>query len=267
MEPERSRVRPRKSLGQHFLHDPGALARIVATAELSPSDNVLEIGPGTGNLTRLLAEQAGRVVAVELDVSLITRLQATFQESPHVKIVQGDILKLDPASLMEGSEYKIVANLPYYITSAILRHFLGARCPPNILVLTVQHEVAQRMVACPPQMSLLAVSVQFYSVPRLIGTIAAGAFYPPPKVTSAIVRLDRRPEPAVAVHTESFFQVAAAGFSQRRKQLHNSLAAGFHLPKAIVADALHAAGIDPKRRAETLTLEDWGRLAQSLPQR
>jgi 16S rRNA (adenine1518-N6/adenine1519-N6)-dimethyltransferase len=267
-------LRPRKSLGQHFLADEVHLRRIVAAADLSKADAVLEIGPGPGNLTRLLAEKAGCVIAVELDDNLIPLLRQTFADAPHVHIVHGDILQLEPAYLLRQCKpsempipYKVVANLPYYITSAVIRHLLEGRHPPSLLVLTVQREVAQRIVARPPEMSLLAVSVQYYAEPRLIARIPPGAFTPPPKVESAIVRLDRRPHPAVAVAPEDFFRVVSAGFGQRRKQLRNSLAAGLGLPSEVATSALEAAHIQPARRAETLTLEEWGALCRALSKR
>ena len=165
-----------------------------------------------------------------------------------------------------ASAYKVIANLPYYITAAAIRHLLEAQPPPAVLVLTVQREVAERMVARPPEMSLLALGVQFYCTGRIAGRIPAGAFYPVPKVESAVVRLDRRPEPAVpGVAAEQFFRVARAGFSQPRKQLRNSLAAGLKLAPVQVETWLSSVGIDPRRRAETLTIEEWGVLASANP--
>ncbi|GAB4566373.1 MAG: 16S rRNA (adenine(1518)-N(6)/adenine(1519)-N(6)) -dimethyltransferase RsmA [Anaerolineae bacterium] len=263
-------LRPRKGLGQNFLVDPVHLERIVQAAELTSGDIVLEIGPGPGGLTVLLARQAGRVVAVELDERMIQVLRDALAGMPNVRIVQGDILELDPAMLVaaEGQptpEYKVVANLPYYITSAAIRHLLEASHPPSLLVLTVQREVAQRIVAQPPQMSLLAVSVQLYAEAEIVDRIPAGAFYPPPKVESAVVRLRRRLEPAVPVDDrEHFFDVVRAGFGQRRKQLRNALAAGLNLPTAVVTQAMSKAGIDPRRRAETMTLAEWARLASVI---
>ncbi len=278
-------IRPRKGLGQNFLVDPGYQARIVAAAELSRADAVLEIGPGPGVLTELLAEQAGRVVAVELDDRLIPFLRARFAERLHVTIVHGDILELDPGELMRGSAgtapgadgeaeastaagaYKVVANLPYYITGAVMPHLLEARPAPVLTVVTVQREVAERMAARPPDMSLLALGVQLYTMPQIVARIPAGAFYPAPQVDSAVVRLARRAEPAVAdVAPPQFFRVAKAGFSQKRKQLRNALAGGLHVPPAQAAAWLAAAGIDPQRRAETLSLEEWGALARVVPQ-
>jgi 16S rRNA (adenine1518-N6/adenine1519-N6)-dimethyltransferase len=251
-------LRPSKGLGQNFLTDRSALVRIVAAADLTPADTVLEVGPGLGQMTRLLAEQAGRVVAVELDRDLIPVLQQEMAACPNVQIVEGDILEVDPAALVGGGPYKVVANLPYYITSAALRHLLEACPPPTVLVVTVQQEVAERITAAPGDMSLLAVSVQFYGRPRRIARIPAGAFFPVPKVDSAIVRVDVYPErPFPVADTERFFAIVRAGFGQKRKQLKNSLAAGLHLTMPEVEAILQQAGIDPRRRAETLSLEEW----------
>jgi 16S rRNA (adenine1518-N6/adenine1519-N6)-dimethyltransferase len=275
-------IRPKKGLGQNFLVDSAHRARIVTAAELTRDDTVLEIGPGPGVLTELIAEQAGRVIAVELDDRLISLLCERFAGQPHVSIVHADILQVDVGVLMlearswkleagkqpaatnqlPVSSYKVIANLPYYLTSAVIRQLLESTPPPERLVLTVQREVAERMVALPPEMSLLALGVQFYCTGQIVEKIPAGAFYPVPKVESAVVRLDRRPEPAVAgMAAEAFFRVARAGFSQPRKQLRNSLAAGLRLAPTAVEAWLTAAGIDPQRRAETLTLSEWGALA------
>lgn len=264
-------VQPKQSLGQNFLLDQEHLARIAAAAELLPTDSVLEIGPGLGTLTKLLAAQAGRVIAVELDDRLIALLQEQFANQPQVQIVHGDILELAPDTVMQGSTpdglepYKVVANLPYYITSAVLRHLLEAAHQPTRIVVLVQKEVAERICAQPGDLSLLAVSVQYYAVPTLVHHVPARAFYPPPKVDSAVLRLDVRPAPAVAdISPALFFRVARAGFSQKRKQLANTLSGGLQLPKAGVIATLERLGIDPKRRAETLTLAEWGIICRNL---
>jgi len=259
-------LRPRQRLGQRFLDDEEVLARIVAAAEIAPTDTVLEVGPGLGSLTRALAARAGRVIAVELDAQLVAVLHQRLPDCPNVTIVQGDILQLAPAEVVGAhAPYLVVANLPYYITSPVLRHFLEATRRPERLVLTIQKEVAQRILATPGQMSLLAVSVQFYARPRLVGYVPAAAFYPRPKVDSAIVRLDVYHQPPVPVDDVSyFFRVVAAGFSQRRKQLKNALAHALGLPVATVIEALTAAGIAPQQRAESLALDDWARLAPRL---
>jgi len=264
----RFKLRARKSLGQNFLVDGAALDRIVAAADLTPADTVLEIGPGLGALTRRLAQAAGRVIAVEIDWNLIPLLRHTLAGSPNVELVHGDILKLDLSALVGESSYKVVANLPYYITAAVIRRLLEAPARPSLLILTVQLEVAQRLIAGPGDMSLLAVSVQFYGAPAIATRIKAGSFYPAPRVESAVVRIDVHPQPPVAVRdVDRFFAVVRAGFGQKRKQLHNALQIGLSLPAEVVEAALGKAGIDPRRRAETLALEEWAALAEALPGR
>ncbi len=287
-------LRPKQSLAQNFLVDEAHLAQIAAAATLDQADTVLEIGPGPGSLTAYLAAQAGRVVAVELDDRFIAPLQSHFADQPHVTIVHGDILDLEPGMLIgnvnqemgEGRHetgdlsgettgtqhapppYKVVANLPYYITSAVLRHLLEAASPPTVIVVLVQKEVAERICAEPGDLSILAISVQYYAKPTLVHHVPAAAFYPPPKVDSAVLRLDCYPTPAVPdVPTDQFFRVVRAGFSQKRKQLANTLSAGLHLAKADAIASLTAAHIDPKRRAETLTLAEWGILCKVLAEK
>ena len=261
-------LRPRKSLGQNFLIDPVALARIAAAASFTPTDTVLEVGAGTGALTRLLAAGAGRVIAVELDDRLVELLRDVVGEMAHVEIVQGDILSL-PALDLPHLGYKLVGNLPYYITSAILRRFLEGSPRPSLLVVTVQLEVAQRIVARPGDMSLLAMSVQFYGQPEIVARIPAGAFYPNPDVDSAVIRIDTRRSPVLnmgSVSEEAFFRVVRAGFGQKRKKLRNSLSAGLRLPTGEVEAHLEVAGIEPRRRPESLSLEEWAAIVRSIVQ-
>ncbi len=255
-------LRPDKSLGQNFLLDPHALHRVVAAANVQPGDTVLEIGPGLGSLTRFLAVAAAQVVAVELDGDLLAPLQEVLVPHPNVRVVRGDILDQDPNRLMPPGPYIVVANIPYYITSAIIRHLLESARPPQRLVLTVQDEVARRICAPAGDLSLLALSVQVYGAPSIPARIPAGAFYPPPKVDSAVVRVDCYPQPLVAPELlDRFFKLAKAGFSQKRKTLRNSLAGGMGWPKEKAEALLTAAEIDPMRRAETLTIQEWGKLA------
>ncbi len=283
----------KKSLGQNWLVDERYLTQMVAAAELTVADTVLEIGPGLGVLTRQLAAQAGHVIAVELDDRLIAPLRQQFAQQPQVTIVHGDILELDLATLMqrqgdketrrqgEGQtaaqvdarhpslithhSYKVVANLPYYITSAVLRHLLEAQQPPTRLVVMVQEEVAERICAKPGDLSLLAVSVQFYAQPQIVERVPATAFRPRPKVESAVLRLDCYAEPLLpGVDPALFFKLVRAGFSQKRKQLGNTLSAALALPKEAVRLLLHQAGIDAMRRAETLALAEWGRLCTTF---
>jgi 16S rRNA (adenine1518-N6/adenine1519-N6)-dimethyltransferase len=258
-------LRPDKSLGQNFLTDERAQGKIVTAAQLTPADVVLEVGPGLGHLTRLLARQAGRVVAVELDSRLAPILHDRLDGYENVELIQGDILKLSLDLFLSSPDYKVVANLPYYITSAVLQHFLEGEPPPSRMVVTVQQEVAQRIVARPGDMSLLAVSVQLYGRPQIVARIKAGAFYPRPEVDSAVVRVDRHPTLPVDVpDTAAFFAIVKAGFAQRRKQLRNSLADGLDRPQTEAVAALEAAGIDPRRRPETLSLQEWAALTRQL---
>ena len=260
-------LHPRKRLGQNFLTDPVALERIVMAADLSAGDVVLEVGAGVGTLTRPLARQAKRVIALELDDDLVEILREQTADLPNVEILHGDVLRFSPSGFSPRG-YKLVGNLPYYITSAVLRHFLEGEPRPRLMVVTVQREVAERIVARPGEMSLLAVSVQFYGQPRVVARIPAGAFYPPPKVDSAVVRIDvcDRPIPLLGKEVDevAFFRVVRAGFSQKRKTLRNSLSAGLGLSPAIVGESLERAGVDPRRRAETLGLREWARVVGNL---
>jgi 16S rRNA (adenine1518-N6/adenine1519-N6)-dimethyltransferase len=266
-------LKARKGLAQHFLIDKSVLKLIGATAGLAPDDVVVEIGPGLGVLTRELARQAGWVIAVEIDRKLAAILRQALAPIDNVSIVNDDILNIDPAILLQNLaeksfalndrpfKYKVVANLPYYITSPVLRHFLEATVKPEAMVVMVQEEVAEAIVAQPGQMSVLSVSIQFYGEPVIAGLVPARCFYPEPEVDSAILRINVYAHPPVAVDdTRGFFQLVRAGFSAARKQLINSLALGLSRPKAEVLPLLEASGIAPQRRAETLTLDEWARL-------
>jgi len=256
-------LHPSKGLGQNYLQDLTALQEIVASAQLTASDSVLEIGPGLGSLTRYLALQARFVTAVELDRQLLPVLHEVLAPFPNVHLIQGDILALSPGDLMEHAPYLVVANIPYYITSALIRHLLGSEPRPRRAVLTVQREVAERICALPGDLSLLALSVQVFGRPEITAHIPAEAFYPVPKVGSAVVRLEIHPQPVIpGPHLDRFFQLAKAGFSQKRKTLRNALSGGLRISTDQATAMLHAAGIDPKRRAETLNLEEWGKLAE-----
>jgi 16S rRNA (adenine1518-N6/adenine1519-N6)-dimethyltransferase len=268
-------LRPQRHRGQHFLVSEAILQAIVAAADLGPDDWVIEVGPGPGNLTRLLAQAAGRVVAVEVDPRLYEVLRQDLADCGRVVPILADARRLTPSQMLQAGgdptgrhPYKVVANLPYYLTSPLLRHFLEAEVPPDLLVVTVQWEVAQRLAARPPQMSLLAVAVQFYGEPEVVRKVPAGAFYPRPKVDSAVVRIRVRP-PEARPHPdpEAFFRVVSGGFGQRRKQLRNALAQGLGLSSEEVARALRTAGVEPGRRAESLSLEEWARVTDALSQR
>lgn len=257
-------LRPDKRLGQNFLFDTAALEQIVQAAEMRPEDAVLEIGPGLGSLTRHLAAHARKVTAVELDEDLIPVLRTVLAGHDNVHIVAGDILRFDPAQLVDSDDYLVVANVPYNITSAIFRHLLAGRPRPRRIVLTIQKEVAERICANPGDLSLLALSVQVYGKPAIAATIPPEAFYPAPRVDSAVIRIDLYPEPVIPVERlERFFRLARAGFSQKRKTLRNSISAGLAISTHAASQALEEAGIDPQRRAETVSLEEWSRLARS----
>jgi 16S rRNA (adenine1518-N6/adenine1519-N6)-dimethyltransferase len=258
---KRYHLHAHKGLGQNFLQDPLALEQIVSAAEIRTIDTVLEIGPGLGSLTRYLAVSAKEVVAVELDKNLIPPLQGVLAPYENVRIIQGDILKLSPKDLITADNYLVVANIPYYITSAVIRHLLESESKPRRIVLTVQKEVAQRICAKPGDMSLLALSVQVYGKPRIVAQIPAAAFFPAPKVDSAVLVIDIYPRPLIEEHlVDTFFRLVKAGFSQKRKTLRNSLAAGLHISSADAAARLTRANIDPQRRAETLSISEWSEL-------
>ncbi|MBU2264909.1 ribosomal RNA small subunit methyltransferase A [Patescibacteria group bacterium] len=289
-------IRPNKLLGQNWLRDKNVLKKIIAAANLTKSDTVLEVGPGEGILTQALAQSAGRVVAVEKDPALTAQLKIKFTNSKNVEIIEDDILsflrKQESRAWIPGQtrddksffliKYKVVANIPYYLTSHLIRLLLESNNPPQDIILMIQKEVAQRICACPPKMSLLAVSVQFYAQPKIIASVSKNSFWPKPKVDSAIIQItphsishpersegsliDSSPEfiphsDAGAqndkINNERFFSVLRAGFSHPRKQLLNNLSAGLKIPRDKINETLRAAGLKPNQRAETLSVADW----------
>jgi 16S rRNA (adenine1518-N6/adenine1519-N6)-dimethyltransferase len=256
-------LRADKRLGQNYLQDSNALEKIVEAAEIQSTDTVLEIGPGLGSLTRYLSVSAQQVITVELDLKLIPVLQAILKPYANIRLIQGDILDLTPKELGLPPEYLVVANIPYNITSAIIRHLLESEPKPRRIVLTVQKEVAERICATPPDMSLLALSVQVYGSPRIMTRIPAEAFFPAPKVDSTVVKIEICPEPVVpSPLLPSFFKLIKAGFSQKRKTLRNSLSAGLGIATTEAESLLDKAEIDSKRRAETLSLKEWDKMSQ-----
>jgi 16S rRNA (adenine1518-N6/adenine1519-N6)-dimethyltransferase len=258
-------LRPHKGLGQNFLQDPIALEKIVKAAEIQPTDTVLEIGPGLGSLTRYLAASAKEVVAVELDQHLLPPLKAALTPYSNVRLIHGDILELNPDELITEKNYVVAANIPYYITSAVIRHLLESKSKPRRIVLTIQKEVAQRICEKPGDMSLLALSVQVYGKPRIVAHIPAGAFIPSPNVDSAVLAIEIYPAPMIPHELlDKFFQLIKAGFSQKRKTLRNSLSSGLGISTTNAAELLAKAGIDPQRRAETLSIAEWQRLGESM---
>ncbi len=256
-------LHPSKGLGQNFLQDNQALQKIMSAAELKQDDAVLEIGPGLGSLTRYLALSARTVTAVELDRKLFPALEHILAPYKNIRLVQGDILKLNPAEIIKETGYIVVANIPYYITSVVIRHLLEAEQRPSRVVLTVQKEVAERICAEPGKMSLLALSVQVYGKPKIGEVIPAEAFYPQPKVDSAILCIELYQGPIIPEDgLDAFFAMIKAGFSQKRKTLRNALSGGLRITTGESERLLSKASIDPMRRAETLSLDEWGRLVR-----
>lgn len=256
-----NRLHPDKSLGQNFLQSDSALRKIVETAMIAATDTVLEIGPGLGSLTRYLAELAKQVFTVELDGKLIPILNSTLKEYKNVRVVQNDILKLVISDLIREDGYIVVANVPYYITSAIIRHLLDSRPRPRRIVLTIQKEVAQRICSKPGELSLLALSVQVFGNPSIVADLPAEAFYPRPNVDSSVIKMEIFKEPVIpAGELDLFFRLAKAGFGQKRKTLRNSLSGGLSIPSSSAEQILKSAGIDPMRRAETLSISEWKEL-------
>jgi len=257
-------LHPSKGLGQNFLENTISLQEIISAAGLRPGDTVLEIGPGLGSLTRYLSLAALHVTSVELDRKLIPALEGILGAYKNIRLVQGDILKLDPSELMKTPGYIVVANIPYYITSMVIRHLLEADLRPARVVLTVQKEVAERICAETGKMNLLALSVQVYGKPFITAVIPAESFYPAPKVDSAVLRIEVLLQPVIPEDMlENFFKLIKAGFSQKRKTLRNALSGGMHWPAAQAGELLDASGIDPMRRAETLSLAEWKRLVDT----
>lgn len=280
-------IRAKKSLGQNFLSDPVYLDRITNAAELSSLDVVLEVGPGLGALTERLLSRAGHVVAVELDRDLARILMERFGENPRFSLIQGDILKINLTSVMESAisdikdqnceskhqdcrfQRKVVANLPYYITTPVIMRLLESDAGFSLMVVMVQKEVALRMVAGPgsKDYGALSVAVQYRCEPRIVTHVPPGAFIPPPKVYSSVVRLKVRSRPAAPVDDEDvFFKVVKAAFGKRRKTMRNALSKGgpFGLAVGEVEEVLAAAGVDPGVRGEELGLAEFAAVANSL---
>ena len=260
-------LRPSRRLGQNFLVDEKVLRKIIEAAELSKNDIVLEIGPGIGNLTVKLAKRVKKVVAVEKDQRMIEILKETLKDFKNVKIIKADILKFSPKIYnLKSKIYKVVANIPYYLTSPLIRKFVETvEVKPQLLVLMVQKEVAQRICTKPPDMSILAVSVQFYAKAEIISFVSKKSFWPQPKVDSAIIKIiPRKSALPIGVNPLLFFKVVRAGFSQPRKQLANNFSKKLGIDKIKVREWLLKNKIQPTQRAETLNLEDWINLTKSL---
>jgi len=257
-----SGLKARKGLGQHFLVDETVLSTIISAAELSSKDFVIEIGPGLGILTTELAQNAGSVIAIEVDYKLASRLKQKLSYLHNITIINKDILKTELSDLIKKkNSYKVVANIPYYITSPILSYFMETSLKPSLMVVMVQKEVGKNIVAEPGEMTALSISLQVYSKPRIIAYVPSQSFYPPPKVDSVIVRFDMLPEPAIKVdNINNFLTFVRCGFRSPRKQLRNSLAQGLRIKQSETALLLTKASIDSQRRPETLNLNEWQKL-------
>lgn len=255
-------ISPRKSLGQNFLIDTGIRDVIIEAAQLLPSDVVLEVGPGAGTLTEKLATQLGSVIAIELDSNLAVKLREKLANFNNLKIIQADILKLKLEQILNGAvSYKVIANIPYYITSPILHYFAHAATRPSLMVMMLQKEVAIDVIAAKGRMSYLAVAMQLFYRVKQVCLVSPASFYPPPKVHSSVIRFTLRSEPAIAItNLDKFLALVHACFAAPRKMLRNSLAIGLKLDTRATGDILNQAGIDPSRRAETLTWNEWGNL-------
>lgn len=253
-------TRPSKIMGQNFLIDRLTLNNIIKTAELAQNDTILEIGPGIGTLTKELAQKAEKVIAVEKDKTMVDILKETIQNFHNIEIIKGNALTTNYSL---PTNYKIVSNIPYYLTSPLIRKFLEADNKPESMVLMVQREVAQRICSKPPNMSLLAVSVQFYSEPKVISYVSKKCFWPSPKVDSAIIKISNLKRHK-SVDAERFFKVVKAGFSQPRKQLANNLSRSLKKDKKDIQQWLLKNNINPSKRAETLSISDWENLVNSF---
>jgi 16S rRNA (adenine1518-N6/adenine1519-N6)-dimethyltransferase len=258
-------IAPAKSRGQNFLIDDSALQKIAEAGELTEKDTVLEVGPGLGVLTDELLKRAGRVVAVELDRNILAYLKVKYVEQKNLELVEGDVLSLNLADYgLKSGEYKVVANLPYNITSYFLRLFLGnIQNKPKEMVLMIQKEVAERIVAHAGEMSVLAVMAQFYAETEIVAEVPKDSFWPSPKVDSTVIKLKLK-ENLPKIDIKNFFRIVKVGYSAKRKQLHNNLANGLKLPSPEIKEILVAMGYDEKIRAQDLEVEDWVKLEKKL---
>ena len=260
------RLRPRKSLSQNFLTDPEALDAIVGAAELVPGDRVVEIGPGLGVLTRRLLAAGASVLAVEVDPRLAEYLRRELYGIDRFELIEADALSLDPREMFPGEPFKVVANIPYHITSPLLHAFLEGDRPPLLTILLVQREVAERVASPPGRMSYLSVFAQNVADADVVVRVPSEAFEPAPAVDSAVLRLRRRSQPVVPVGDgrEPFYRIVQAGFRQRRKQVHNGLGRELPVEGEVVRAALDGCGVAPDRRPQTLSVAEWACLTASI---
>ena len=254
---------PQKSKGQNFLFDDNIVKKIIAAADLNAQDTVLEIGPGLGVLTDYLIKGAGQVVAVELDKKLLAHLKKRYLKVNNLKIMEGDILKLSISDLNLKPDYKIVANLPYNITSNFIRKFLESNNPPREMIIMVQKEVAKRLAAQKGEMSLLSVAAQFYAEVKILFEVSRNSFWPSPRVDSTVIKFIRKSSPTKA-EPKLFFRLVKIGFSAKRKQLQNNLVNGFHLEKDQAKAILQKSGLNEKIRPQDLELSDWLKILENF---
>lgn len=256
---------PKKRFGQNFLIDKKVLRKIIRAASLQSKDTIIEIGPGTGILTQELAKKVKKIIAVEKDKKMVDILEKTTRTLENVKIIQGDILKLTIKNYaLKTKNYKVVANLPYYIVSPVIRKFLENNNPPSLMTLMVQKEVAQRIVAKPPNMNLLAISVQFYAKAKIISYVSRQSFWPKPEVDGAILKINNIRIRFNQHKRSIFFKIVKAGFSQPRKQLINNFTKVLKINSREIRDWLLKNKIQPQRRAETLSIQDWLNLIKTF---
>jgi 16S rRNA (adenine1518-N6/adenine1519-N6)-dimethyltransferase len=257
-------LKPKDYLGQNFLIDEIALNEIVSAAELKKSDTVVEVGPGLGVLTQQLAKRAGKVMAIEKDRAMLDILDLNLKGMDNVKVINQDILRFNVDKEITGP-YKVVANIPYYLTSHLFQYFLALKNRPQLMVFLVQKEVGERVTADPGDMSILAVSVQLFADPEIAARVDKRSFWPIPKVDSMVLRITPKQEPIKLKDEKEFFRIVKVGFAAKRKQLHNNLANGLKLPPEKVGEWLARNKIDPKSRAEDLSVQDWVRLYETRP--
>jgi 16S rRNA (adenine1518-N6/adenine1519-N6)-dimethyltransferase len=261
---EKYRTKPSHLMGQNFLVNAGVLANIIEASNISPDDVVVEVGPGIGTLTQALAQKAKKVIAIEKDKAMVEILKETMKEYNNVEIIHADILQPNSYTL-DSRPYKVVANIPYYLTSALIRQFLEEKNQPESMILMIQKEVAQRICAKPPSMSILAAAVQIYAEPKIISYVSKNSFWPAPEVDSAIIKIIPHSSAlSSAEFRNKFFRILKAGFSHPRKQLINNLSASLKKERGQTKEWLLKNSIQPTQRAETLTIEDWKDLANSL---
>ncbi len=260
---EEHQICPSKRLGQNFLVDKEAVKKIIEAADLELEDVILEVGPGLGILTQELAKRAKKVIAVEKDQNMIEILRTTLKDLKNVEVIQGDIRKIDTKYHTPNTRYKIVANLPFYLAAPVIRQFLEVENPPKEMVLVVQKEVGQRICAKPPDMNILAVSVQIYAKPEIVSYISKKSFWPSPKVDSAIIKITINKK-QLTTDQNLFFKIVKAGFSQPRKQLINNLSKGLNLGKEKIQNWLSKNNVQPTQRAETLKVQDWINLTKTI---